>query len=410
MADPLSVAGLGIGVVSLGLQVSGAIMAYIDALNCRDKDIASVKQQNSSLRKTLQIIETSLSQFHLIADLTVCRQSTTSRENKFKNHGKKLLYPFSRPKAEKLEARLGTEKLATLEATSHNISASLLAVQSNVSAMNGPLQGIHSTVSGFETRSDTLETLLSQLIVPRPAENENENSQGVTYLKFYLDLLCSRHWPAGGEAWLLKGHLRGYRSPARPRSNETLLAIDHGTEKFDDNVSTYIGRSSSCCCRYPRGLQRKNVIWGSLPFSFDTATEQHLPGCPAAELSFTMLWGAGGSSLSPNFTYYPTVDSETAPTFRILSLLERFRFGGLGYVLWRENLIPAAVYAILTLFRAQKASPRAVEADNRSLVNHLARRTSSQADAKADFCPLLELLECLIVNKAPAKDYNLSGQ
>lgn len=134
MADPLSVAGLAAGVVSLGLQVSGGITAYIDALSCRDQEITSVRQQNDSLRKTLQVVETSLSRFQgdhqvataavhecldlckielgalhsLIIDLTTCDQSATtgSRISKIKNQSKKLLYPFSRRKMEQLETKL----------------------------------------------------------------------------------------------------------------------------------------------------------------------------------------------------------------------------------------------------------------------------------------------------------------
>jgi hypothetical protein len=132
MADPLSVAGLAVGVVSLGLQVAGGITDYVDALNCRDQDIVSVRQQNDSFRKTLQAVKTSLSQFKsdhqdatvtvhecldlfkrelqalegLVVNLTSCDQSTNGRRNKIRNKGKKLLYPFSRPKLKQLETRL----------------------------------------------------------------------------------------------------------------------------------------------------------------------------------------------------------------------------------------------------------------------------------------------------------------
>ncbi|RYP92826.1 hypothetical protein DL770_000997 [Monosporascus sp. CRB-9-2] len=480
MADPLSVAGLGIGVVSLGLQVSRGITTYMDALNCRDKDIASLRQQNDSLRKTLQVVETSLSQFQrdhrfattvvhecldsckkelnalesLVADLTACDQSTTSRKNKFKNQGKKLLYPFSRPKVEHLEIRIynanaslqlvlqtlglsvsqsGTEKLATLEATSHNISASLLVVQSKVSAMNSPVQGIHSTLSEFKTRFDTLETLVTQLLVPQPAKNGSP--QGIAPAVATSRLL--------GKPGVLRDICDAAGALAKPRSSETLLAMNHGATQFGINVSTYTGGSFSCLCRHRRPLQRKNVVWGTLTLSFEAATEQHLSGCPATQvmtgtnqsqkisltytglrrllnsaiqLSFAMQWGAGAWSLRPTVIYYPTVDSETAPAFRILSLIKCSLCDALNYVLWWEKFIPSAVSAILRLFRAQKASPRAVDANNRSLVYHLARCITITSDPYKRRLPsqakpslLLELLECLLVNKAPANDYDLDG-
>lgn len=40
MSDPLSVAGLVTGVISLGLQVAVEINKYLDALECREKDVA----------------------------------------------------------------------------------------------------------------------------------------------------------------------------------------------------------------------------------------------------------------------------------------------------------------------------------------------------------------------------------
>lgn len=137
MADPLSVAGLATGLVSLGLQTYGGITKYIDALDCREQDIASIKQQNDSLRKTVQVVETSLAQLQcghqrptaaardclgscknelqalddLLAQLTGFGQPTTGRRNKIKSRGKKLLYPFSRPKLEQLETRLRNTNL-----------------------------------------------------------------------------------------------------------------------------------------------------------------------------------------------------------------------------------------------------------------------------------------------------------
>lgn len=132
MADPLSAAGLAVGVLSLGIQVSGGVTTYIDSLSCRDKDIASIRRQNASLQKSLEVIRESLSQFHrkhhpattavhecldscknelsalesLISDLTSCDQFATSQKDKFKSQGKKLLYPFSRPKVKELETRI----------------------------------------------------------------------------------------------------------------------------------------------------------------------------------------------------------------------------------------------------------------------------------------------------------------
>ena len=199
---------------------------------------------------------------------------------------------------------------------------------------------------------------------------------------------------------------------AWPMSNGTLSAMHHGETQVSSAVSTYTGGRFSCLCRHRRHLQRKNAVWGSLSLSLETAIEQHLPWCPATQiisdtdrsrkisltydglgcllnlaiqLSFMFRSGAGGWSLGSNFTYYPIVDSESAPAFRILFLLIRSQCylndgfsndGLLDGVIWQEKLIPSVVSAILRLFRAKKASPRAVDANNRSLVYHVAECVS----------------------------------
>lgn len=135
MANPLSVAGSAVAVVSLGLRVTGGITEYIDALHSRDQYIAAVRQKNDTLRKTLQVVEASLSRLQLqgdhqaaaqvvrecldtsikelkaledlITELTIGDPSLPRRESKLKTQGKKLMYPFSRPKLEQLGTRLG---------------------------------------------------------------------------------------------------------------------------------------------------------------------------------------------------------------------------------------------------------------------------------------------------------------
>ncbi|KAF5574852.1 ankyrin repeat-containing protein [Fusarium pseudoanthophilum] len=218
MADPLSVAGLALAVASLGLQVTGGITDYFDSLKSRDQDIASIIQQNDTLRKTLQIIESSISRFQndhgtatetlrqfldssieelkaleaMVATLNIDDQGTASRRNKARNKGKQLLCPFHRPKVEQMAAKLhhinatlqlglqslglsvsqlGSEKLASIQATSQTISSDLLVVQSEVSSISTPIRGMQTTMSQFETRFNGLENLLGQLLVQGSAIN-----------------------------------------------------------------------------------------------------------------------------------------------------------------------------------------------------------------------------------------------
>ncbi|KAH6628337.1 hypothetical protein F5144DRAFT_578730 [Chaetomium tenue] len=131
--DPLSVGGLALAVVSLGLQVTESITTYIEAFDCQDHEISSLRQQNGLLQRALQIVEKELQRLQhdhqdataqvrecldscekeleamkvLLADLAAWKQPTTSRTNRIRNKGKRLLYPFVRKKLLQLEERLG---------------------------------------------------------------------------------------------------------------------------------------------------------------------------------------------------------------------------------------------------------------------------------------------------------------
>ncbi|KAF9772752.1 hypothetical protein IL306_009509, partial [Fusarium sp. DS 682] len=197
--------------VNVGSKVTGGITDYFDALNSRDLDIASITQQNDTLRKTLQVIETSIFRLQydhraetavlrecldsskkelqaletIVAELVACDQATSDRRNGIRNQGKRLLYPFNRPKVEQIATRLqhinstlqlalqtlglsvsqlGTEKLVTLEASSQAISSGIHNVQSEVLAMRTPIQGMNNTLSRFEARFDGLEKMFNQLL------------------------------------------------------------------------------------------------------------------------------------------------------------------------------------------------------------------------------------------------------
>lgn len=133
MADPISLAGLTAGLVSLGLQISEGVVKYIDALKCREEEITLAKQQADSLTNLIHTIETAAQQFqsaHPVVSTAVqscivsCKAELAALEalvlelagpaqsasgglrTTLKSHGKKLAYVFERSNLEKLEQRL----------------------------------------------------------------------------------------------------------------------------------------------------------------------------------------------------------------------------------------------------------------------------------------------------------------
>jgi hypothetical protein len=94
----------------------------------------------------------------------------------------------------------------------------------------------------------------------------------------------------------------------------------------------------------------------------------------AVQISFAMQFGAGGWSISPSFTYYPTVDAKTAPAFRMVGVMHDALKKSLP-AQW-EKLTGLMLTKILKLFQTGKAFPLAVDFQNRSLLHHLARLVS----------------------------------
>lgn len=175
-------------------------------------------------------------------------------------------------------------------------------------------------------------------------------------------------------------------------------------------TSTYMGMNVACACRSRQPPQRKNVVWGVFAFFSEACTEQHEPGCPAAyirgadrsqkfvlrytgfqtllesvvQISFAMRSGAGAWSLSPNFTYYATVDERSAPAFQMVNMLQRSAWSTLSgnnratieeLSLW-ARFVDVVLIDVLNLFRTGKASPLAVDSTNQSLLHHVASMVS----------------------------------
>lgn len=195
----------------------------------------------------------------------------------------------------------------------------------------------------------------------------------------------------------------------KPGTNEMLPTFNRAVQSCL-TASTYPRGRFACLCSHRQRLRRKQVVFGSLVFSHETVTEEHLPQCPANQIlasrdrrekigltytglrrllnsavqfTFAMPSGGGGWSLSPSFTYYPTVDAETAPTFRIMTLMYDARahlFSSVGRGWWEDNFVPTAVSVILGLLQTNKALARAVDANNRSMGHYVADCVSLQSD------------------------------
>ncbi|KAL2016475.1 hypothetical protein VTK56DRAFT_3471 [Thermocarpiscus australiensis] len=480
-----------VSLVSLGLQVCGGIATYLEGLDCHERHILTLRQEKEQLEKALQVIQTSLSYLQpahpeLTDRARACLNSCVKELNaldkearkfaargnhtaglgaKIRVHGKKLLYPFNRPRLKALEERVrntngtlqlllntlaltvsqsGTERLdstvSTLESTSQSVSTGLVSVQCEMTALSSGMS------RGFQeqgARLSDLQSLLRQVVLALHGPAAAVSSR---------EMLVTPGVAAG----------RPIRTPealrdmcdvvgpqTRPRSSMVATPGRRDPAEFFNyrasSPSSFGGSIFACTCRPRQLVRRRNLLRGSLAV-VDTTVQEHLPGCPVSELlapggahqrkvglrltglgrlltsavielSFAVRAGAGGWSISPNLTYYPTVDSSTAPAFRILALLRnKLRFmptptspkEAREILSQWERLVALASAKLVQLFRDGKASPLAVDLGNRNLIHHMVHcihHSRSNAFAK----PLLEVLRYLIMCKVPATDYDVYG-
>lgn len=146
MADPLSIVGTAAGLVSLGLQLYGGIKDYLDAIQSRQEDLASIHRHATALKNALGAIEAGIQSRSVTNQTSApaaisCLQSCGAELNalsavlaeitpsssalgpntfrlKLKEEKMKLTYPFKRSNISKLEERLQNANL-TLHTALH---------------------------------------------------------------------------------------------------------------------------------------------------------------------------------------------------------------------------------------------------------------------------------------------------
>ncbi|KAK8083886.1 hypothetical protein PG996_002667 [Apiospora saccharicola] len=197
-AESVGLAASIAGLVSLGLQITGGIANYLDALESREEELASVRRQNDALAAALDTIKAATShnsvhgQQHdsaiekniqcckaelqaveeLLAALADC--NTTTWRQRLKNERRKLTYSFNRPKVQRIVQRLqnangilqltlcglGLESLAAIEAGSRNHASELLLLRSEVTTALTPVYEIRDQMPHFERKLDSTADLI----------------------------------------------------------------------------------------------------------------------------------------------------------------------------------------------------------------------------------------------------------
>lgn len=245
----------------------------------------------------------------------------------------------------------------------------------------------------FRQQQETLERFQKLL---EKLQRQDERSQS-------KEILIAR---AAGKPAALKELCDIIRVPKE--SNTHAFPLDQTTLRSQSmavaplqNPRSTPATDSVCICHRPHRLMAKmGIELGHIYLSSDWETQGHWPSCPFSKaerksrralslkynglarmlnwvinVSFAWTSGAGGFSISPNFTYHTTVDIDSAPAFRIIGLIRRcfgqYQTGN------REHFMVACLRKLVRLFDEKKACPSAVSVGNKSLMHYTAEAVRS---------------------------------
>ncbi|KAK6853114.1 hypothetical protein PG995_009926 [Apiospora arundinis] len=187
MADPLSIAGLVTGLVSLGLQITGTVISYLDAIETREHELVLIRHQVEAVQGSLQLVDSLRSRVHgnlqasdnLTRNIRLCEAELSilactlhdeatrtpitgqSLQQRWSRTKHKLTYPLREPAIHRLQSRV--EKLngllqialqameielqlSTLD-TASRAHADTISTTKEVSRLMNPIIEIHDAVS-----------------------------------------------------------------------------------------------------------------------------------------------------------------------------------------------------------------------------------------------------------------------
>lgn len=348
---------------------------------------------------------------------------------------------------------LHTDKLATIESSSRDASTQLLLVRSEVAAVETTVAKVHNQSHTLGTSVEAVGQLVvthseANATLCREATagirhdvrqtqqmQASMNQQQLKELKEIKALMKQfqreskqRQPPKVEFAQLattppavLQGACDGMGM--RHRNNHGALGQtgssgSHHNDLTEQSPSRSPGYAKEFGCICHRRDTTTNArgywSWGHAFFFTETSTRGHQPNCPfaniantkhrkasmqyfglaqilksAIDISFSMTTGAGGFSISPGFTFRPTVDENLDPAFRILILLSKaplYRRKGAFF-------FNACLARIGKLIIEKKVCPTAVTNHNRTLMHYAADLVSLQHDC----CLVGRWITCLYV-------------
>ncbi|KAI0384705.1 hypothetical protein F5Y04DRAFT_293031 [Hypomontagnella monticulosa] len=366
---------------------------------------------------------------------------------------------------------VNSNKLTTIESSSQAQASELLLIRSEVAAVGTPVTNIVNRLPLLQDGIDTTTQLVisrSKVITDSVHESTRTIQQDIqlSHNAIQLKLMQQQESLEKVEQLLKSFRLQdgqdqvngtlAARAASKPavlkelydsiqlpgHSHTQQVPLDQLTSRSPHALSLHNSRFTDriCICSHPyRYISKEMVKLAHVYLSKECEKRGHWPSCPLSrvanknrravsmkytgmirmlksvfEITFAWTSGAGGSSISPNFTYYPTVDIRLDPAFRIVTLTQ----AALSWCLLEnmEYFTAACLRKLVRLFSEKKASPNAVGERNESLMHHLANLIQSVHESRRSNTPdrnrrtFLKVTQTLLSSGVPAFTYDTQGQ
>ncbi|KAJ4403987.1 hypothetical protein N0V85_004962 [Neurospora sp. IMI 360204] len=185
MADPLSIAGLATGVVSLDIQLYHDLQTFLDIVKHRDEDIAKLTRQAATMAQALDAIDRSLQNRSQANNGVVDSQKASSVVEFAKVTTQKLKYPRQRANIQKLEEGLDQANTTLQLALNAFGLSELSSIKSNTEVVVHGLSNVQKTLPDVEARVSELSQEL--MATNQTATQSIQNIEGI------LNLSISSH-------------------------------------------------------------------------------------------------------------------------------------------------------------------------------------------------------------------------
>ncbi|KAF4962052.1 hypothetical protein FSARC_9842 [Fusarium sarcochroum] len=412
-------AELALAIIPLGIQACSGLVSYLTGLKDRDDALTRLTRQAESLEGTFRSLdsflkrgqlepETSQAAANALSCLKHCQDglmdlrdfeqklsspvAPTKVQDKMKEGIRKLRYPLQQSQLEQLEKAL--DCLCTpLNLAVQNLQLELEVVNSSVLVQNTTrIQQTGDAISSLSTAviglNGPISDIQSQVPLLRGSVNAfvpQVNLAIQTQLQAQMEEIRLSFQEAESAALRRNVEINELLSQLHLQDRKQIPAI-YKLASQPSALASLAASTSACYCRAKRLRTRKTLNLGFLHLTDEMMSEiPHFKDCNyytaygkysrtrtvrftgltklinrAIDLTFCTTTGAGGFSISPSFTYFPMVDEERAPVFRVLSLLFQTGWELLDFDdsdSHSNKYFQAALHKLQDIFRSGKAGP-----------------------------------------------------